>query len=189
MTTPDPATTAVVLPRPPAPPSPRWHASREAPARPEPWSCTSPTRPAADRSSNRRAPLFARLLPALDHWTPDHRATQVIPEIGVGPDDLVRQRNTGLSPTHGTETFKLLRNVGVRTIVIAGISVNVAIPVAATEATDEDFDVLIPRDAVAGAPAAHVESVLQHTLAFIATLCTVDDLLAGWGVATGRGTA
>jgi len=73
--------------------------------------------------------------------------------------------------------------------VIAGISVNVAIPVAATEATDEDFDVLIPRDAVAGAPAAHVESVLQHTLAFIATLCTVDDLLAGWGVATGRGTA
>ena len=37
--------------------------------------------------------------------------------------------------------MKLLRNIGVRTIVLAGISVNVAIPVAATEAVDEDFDV------------------------------------------------
>lgn len=138
---------------------------------------------AANRSSNRRPPLFARLLPALDAWHPTHEATQPIPEIGVGPDDLVLQRHTGLSPTYGTETYKLLRNLGVRTIVFAGISVNVAIPVAATEATDEDFDVVIASDAVAGAPPEHVESMLRHTLPFIATLRTVDELLASWGSA------
>jgi len=137
---------------------------------------------AGNRSSNRRPPLFARLLDALDGWTPDHPAVQPIPEIGVGPDDLVLPRHTGLSPTHGSETYKLLRNVGISTVVLAGISVNVAIPVAATEAADEDFDVVIPSDAVAGSPPEHVASMLEHTLPFIATITTVDELLAGWGV-------
>jgi nicotinamidase-related amidase len=137
---------------------------------------------AGNRSSNRRPPMFARLLDSLDDWTPDHPAVQVIPEIGVGPDDLVLTRNTGLSPTYGTETFKLLRNIGVRTIVMAGISANIAIPVAATEATDEDFDVVIASDAIAGAPPEHVKSMLENTLAFIAALRTVDELLSGWGV-------
>jgi nicotinamidase-related amidase len=137
---------------------------------------------AGNRSSNRRPPLFARLLGALAEWTPDHPAVQPVPEIGVGPDDLVLPRHTGLSPTYRTETFNLLRNAGMRTIVMAGISANVAIPVAATEATDEDFDVVIPSDAIAGAPDEHVASMLRHTLPFIATITTVDDLLAGWGV-------
>lgn len=135
---------------------------------------------AGNRSSNRRPPLFARLLPSLDAWHPTHEATQPIPEIGVGPDDLVLQRHTGLSPTYGTETYKLLRNIGMKTIAFAGISVNVAIPVAATEAADEDFDVIVVSDAVAGAPPEHVESMLRHSIAFIAHLRTVDDLLAGW---------
>jgi nicotinamidase-related amidase len=138
---------------------------------------------AGNRSSNRRPPLFARMLDSLAEWNPSHPAVQVIPEIGVGADDLVLARNTGLSPTYGTETFKLLRNMGLRTIVMAGISVNVALPVAATEATDEDFDVIIPSDAVAGAPPEHVTSMLTHTLPFIATISTVDKLLAGWNVA------
>jgi nicotinamidase-related amidase len=137
---------------------------------------------ARNRSQNQRPPLFKRLHSRLDDWHATHPATEPIPEIGVGPDDLVLQRHTGMSPTYGTETFKLLRNMGIKTVVCAGISVNVAIPMVATEAGDEDFDVLIARDAVAGAPAEHVESMLQHTLAFVATICTVDDLLASWGV-------
>ncbi len=137
---------------------------------------------AANRSSNRRPPLFARLNDAMDGWHAEHPAVQPIPEIGVGPDDLVLPRHTGLSPTYGTETYKLLRNIGTKTVVLAGISLNIAIPVAATEATDEDFDVVIPSDAVSGAPADHAASMLRHALPFIATISTVDKLLAGWGV-------
>jgi nicotinamidase-related amidase len=137
---------------------------------------------AGNRSSNQKPPLFGRLLPALAEWHPRHEAVQPIPEIGVGPDDLVLQRHSGMSPTYGTETYKLLRNIGVDTIVFAGISVNVAIPVAATEAGDENFEVVVARDAVAGIPDEHVTSMLLHTLPFIATLHTVDELLAAWGV-------
>jgi nicotinamidase-related amidase len=135
---------------------------------------------AGNRSSNRRPPLNQRLQDSLAEWTPDSEAVQPIPEIGVGPDDLVLARNTGLSPTYGTETFKLLRNMGIETIVLAGISANIAIPVAATEAADEDFNVIVARDAVGGAPPEHVESMMQHTLPFVATVLTVDEVLASW---------
>jgi len=137
---------------------------------------------ANNRSSNRRPPLFKRLNDSLVDWTRDHHDVQPIPEIGVGPDDLVLARNTGMSPTYGTETYKLLRNIGIKTIVLAGISANVAIPVAATEAADEDFEVIVATDAVAGAPIEYVASMMQYTLAFIATLATVDELLKEWGV-------
>jgi biuret amidohydrolase len=137
---------------------------------------------ARNRSANRRPPLFQRLMDSLVEWDPDHHDVQPIPEIGVGPDDLVLARNTGISPTYGTETYKLLRNIGIETVVLAGISVNVALPVAAAEAADENFDVVIPRDAVAGAPSEHVESMLTHTLPFIAQIMTVDDLSSCWAL-------
>jgi nicotinamidase-related amidase len=135
-----------------------------------------------NRSSNRRPPLFKRLLDSLEGWDRDSEAVQPIPEIGVGPDDIVLPRNTGMSPTYGTETYKLLRNLRIETVVMAGISANIAIPVAATEAADEDFEVIVARDAVAGAPVEHVESMMNYSLSFVATLKTVDELLAEWGV-------
>jgi nicotinamidase-related amidase len=107
---------------------------------------------------------------------------QPIPEIGVGPDDLILPRHTGFSPTHGTETFKLLRNVGITHLVLAGISLNVALPVVGTEATDEGFTVIFPSDAVVGTPPEHAESILKHTLPLIGTVVPVDKLLAAWGV-------
>lgn len=141
---------------------------------------------AANRSANRRPPLFGRLMDSLGEWTADHHDVQPIPEIGVGPDDIVLPRHTGMSPTHGTETYALLRNIGIRTVVLAGISANIAIPVAATEAADEDFDVIVARDAVAGSPPEYVESVMRYTLGFVATLMRVDELLTAWGQAPER---
>jgi nicotinamidase-related amidase len=137
---------------------------------------------ANNRSSNRRPPMFGYVLPTLVDWTRDATAVQVVPEIGVGPDDLVLPRNTGLSPTYGTETFKLLRNIGIETVVLAGISANVAIPVVAVEAADEDFAVIVARDAVAGAPSEYVDSMFKYTLPNIARVRTVDELLAAWRV-------
>jgi nicotinamidase-related amidase len=138
---------------------------------------------AGSRSSNRRTPLIRRIEPLVAEWHPGHPAVQPIPEIGVGADDLVLQRHSGVSPTYGTETFRLLRNLGIGAVVIAGVSANVAVPLVAAQAADEDFDVIIARDAVAGTPPEHVESMMRHTLAFLATLCETDQLLAAWGAA------
>jgi biuret amidohydrolase len=107
-------------------------------------------------------------------------AAQVVPEIGVEESDVVVTRLHGLSPFQGTELDALLRNEGVRTLVVTGVSVNVAIINLSFDAVNAGYQVVIPRDAVAGFPADYVAAVFQHTLGAVATLTTTSELLAIW---------
>jgi nicotinamidase-related amidase len=132
---------------------------------------------AGGRATNRRARLMRGGGPT---WTASDPASAVVPEIGVAPDDMVLPRHQGISPVHRTETLAVMRNLGVEEIVVAGVSTNLAIPLVAVAATDEDFAVTIPTDATAGTPAAHHASMLRHSLAFVARLTTADELLSEW---------
>ena len=111
-------------------------------------------------------------------------AAQPVPEIGVEPDDIVMVRRHGLSPLSGTELGPMLRNAGVTTVVLTGVSLNVAIPNAAFDAVNTGYQAVIPRDAVAGTPPEYADAVLDHTLAYVATLTTTSDLAGMW--AAGR---
>jgi nicotinamidase-related amidase len=71
-------------------------------------------------------------------------------------------------------------NLGVRMVVLAGVSLNVAIPVAMSELADEGFSVAVARDTVAGTPAEHAESMMRHTLRFLAAITTADQVIAAW---------
>jgi nicotinamidase-related amidase len=134
---------------------------------------------AGGRSASRRSPLM-RATSSNAGWSESHPAMEIVPEIGVGPDDLVLPRHQGISPVHRTEVLSMLRNIGVEEVVVAGVSTNLAIPAVAVAAADEDFDVSIATDACVGTPAAHHASMLRHSLAFVARLATTDELLAEW---------
>jgi nicotinamidase-related amidase len=134
---------------------------------------------AGGRSASRRSALM-RATSSTAEWSASHPAVEVVPEIGIGPNDLVLPRHQGISPVHRTEVLAVLRNIGMQEIVVAGVSTNLAIPLVVVGAADEDFAVTIPTDACIGTPRAHHESMLQHSLAFIARLTTVDELLAEW---------
>lgn len=134
---------------------------------------------AGGRSTNRRSPLMRGLM-ATAEWSEAHPAAEVVSEIGVGSDDLVLPRHQGISPVHRTETLAILRNMGIEEIVVAGVSTNLAIPLVAVGAADEDFAVTIPTDACIGTPPEHHASMLKNGLAFVARLTTVGDLLAEW---------
>jgi nicotinamidase-related amidase len=134
---------------------------------------------AGGRSANRRAPLMQRTRSSGD-WDEAHPAMEVIHEIGVAPEDLVLPRHQGISPVHSTEVLTILRNLGIDEIVVAGVSTNLAIPLTVAGATDENFAVTVATDASVGTPREHHESMLKHSLGFIARLATVDEVLAGW---------
>jgi nicotinamidase-related amidase len=131
------------------------------------------------RSTNRRSPLMQATLVTAE-WGESHPAADIVPEIGVGPDDLVFQRHQGISPVHRTETLAVLRNMGIDELVVAGVSTNLAIPLVAVGAVDEDFAVTIPTDACVGTPPEHHASMLKNGLAFVARLTTTDALLDTW---------
>jgi nicotinamidase-related amidase len=134
---------------------------------------------AGGASASRRAPLM-RVTAGAGDWTAAHPAMDVIPEIGVEPEDLVLPRHQGFSPVHRTEVLTILRNLGVDEVVVAGVSTNLAILLTAAGAADEDFGVIVATDAAVGTPASHHASVLQHSLAFVARLATVDELVGEW---------
>jgi biuret amidohydrolase len=107
-------------------------------------------------------------------------AVEVLDEIGVHGNDVVLPRQHGLSPFQGTELDSLLRNEGIRTIVLVGVSVNVAIPNVAFDAVNRSYQVVIPRDAVAGTPEEYVDQVFAHTLGYIATVPRTAEVVAAW---------
>lgn len=130
------------------------------------------------------ARLWRALGQAVALWEPGATATKVVDEL-LSPGDLVLARHHGLFPTLDTELLPVLRELGVQTIVLAGVSLNLALPHTAGHASQAGFDVVVPRDAVAGTPAVYGEQVLDNTIAVLATLTTVDDLISTW---SGAGT-
>src|SRR6201996_7174700 len=104
----------------------------------------------------------------------------LLPELGPEPTDLVLSRWHGVGPMGGTDLDAVLRNLGVSTIVVVGVSLNVAIPNVVMDAVNAAYRVIVPRDAVAGIPTEYGNAIIDNTLSLLATITTTDDLLATW---------
>jgi nicotinamidase-related amidase len=111
---------------------------------------------------------------------PGSAEARLVPALGPAETDYVLARHHGVSPFHGTELDQLLRNLGVRTVVATGVSLNVALLGLTIEAVNAGYQVILPRDAVAGTPPDYVEALLAHTLSLLATVTTAADVAAGW---------
>lgn len=132
------------------------------------------------QGANTNARLFGYMARVEHPLHPGSPAAELVPEIPVADSDLVLPRFHGLSPFQGTELDFLLRNLRVSTLVGVGVSVNVAIQNLAFDAVNASYQVVIPRDAVAGFPVDYVEAVFTHTLGAIATLADTEQVLGAW---------
>jgi nicotinamidase-related amidase len=125
------------------------------------------------------ARLWRALGPATKDWTPGSPPTQVISEL-LGPGDLVVPRHHGLYPTLDTELLPVLASLGVHHVVLAGVSLNLALPFTAGHMSQLGYQVVVPRDAVGGTPTAYADLAITHTMAMLATITTVEALAAEW---------
>lgn len=105
---------------------------------------------------------------------------QLLPELGPEPQDIVCNRIHGLTPFTGTELDSILRNLGVRTVIPVGVSVNEALLGTCLTAADLGYRIALPTDAIAGVPEDYADLVVRHTLALITNPTTVDDIVAVW---------
>lgn len=141
--------------------------------------CTAEFRP--DRAgSNDNAPMLrginkgsARMLVG----TPD---VELVPELGFEPSDILSARRHGMTPFPGTDLDQTLRNLGVRTVVATGASLNIGITGMVMVAVDLGYRVAVVTDAVAGVPRDYGDAVIAHTLAPLATRVTTDEIVAVW---------
>ncbi|WP_329114097.1 cysteine hydrolase [Streptomyces sp. NBC_01465] len=132
------------------------------------------------RGANHNARLFraAERLPVQQHS--GSRAVRIAEPIVVAEEDLVVRRLHGLSPIAGTDVDPLLRNLGCRTLVVVGVSSNVAIPNAVFDAVNLGYTALVVSDAIAGVPADYTPAMIRNTLALVATVATTEDVLTSW---------
>ncbi|MFD5163902.1 cysteine hydrolase [Streptomyces hawaiiensis] len=130
------------------------------------------------RGANRNARLFraAERLPV--QQLTGTAAVRVAAPIEVAEEDLVVRRLHGLSPLQGTDVDPLLRNLGCRTLIVTGVSANVAVPNAVFDAVNRGYTVVVPADAIAGVPADYTPAMIRHTLALVATVATTNEVLA-----------
>ena len=141
--------------------------------------CTAERR-ADGLGANTNARIFQYMAKSPVQLLPGSPAAEIVPEVAVEASDLVLPRLHGLSPFQGTELDAVLRNRGVRTLVATGVSVNVAIQNLAFDAVNAGYQVVIPRDAVAGFPPDYVEAVFRHTLNAVATVVSSEELIQAW---------
>jgi nicotinamidase-related amidase len=134
------------------------------------------------------ARIWRALGPATAQWAPGTEATRVLPEL-LSATDLVLPRHHGLFPTLGSELLPVLHNLGVHTVVLTGVSLNLALPLTAGHLTQDGFDLVVPRNAVGGTPAAYGEQVLANTIALLGRITTVDELIAEWSSHSGARSA
>ena len=85
---------------------------------------------------------------------------------------------------NGTDVPTLLRNLGAKTVVIAGVSTNVAIPNATLDCVNFGFNVVIPRDAITGYPVDYTDVIIKNTLSLVAKISTTDELVELWSTRT-----
>jgi len=107
-----------------------------------------------------------------------HVSTEIHPGITVADEDIVIARHRGLTAFHGTELEYLMRNMGITSVIVTGVSLNIAIPGSVIEAVNRGFSVVVPADCVSGATDETHEFMLKHTLPVLSAVTTSDEILA-----------
>jgi nicotinamidase-related amidase len=132
------------------------------------------------RGANSNARLFRAMARQGGPQTVGSTMVEIADPISVADSDIISTRLHGLGPIAGTDIDSILRNLGRTTVVIVGVSSNVAIPNAVFDAVNLAYEVVVPRDAIAGVPPSYTDTIIDNSLALVATITTTDELVACW---------
>ncbi len=104
----------------------------------------------------------------------------LVPELDVQPEDIVVGRLHGMTPFTSTALDQILRNLGVTTVIATGVSVNLGVTGMVLGALDRGYQVVLPRDCVAGVPDEYAQAVIDNSLSLVSTITTAQDVMSAW---------
>lgn len=103
------------------------------------------------------------------------------PAIAPTSADFVIDRGDNLIAFHGTSLDLTLRRLGVETVVITGISTNIAVTGLTIAAVEFGYHAVIPEDCIAGADREAHRVIVEHQLRMLATITDKDAVIAAIG--------
>jgi nicotinamidase-related amidase len=93
---------------------------------------------------------------------------QVVGELAPAPQDFVVERSSGLVGFLGTSLDAILRRMEIGSVVIAGVSTNVAVTGCAIVAADLGYHVVVAEDCTAASDAATHQVIVRDQLRMVA---------------------
>lgn len=106
------------------------------------------------------------------------REVESIDALAPIESDFVLERPFGLGSFYGTGLDSLLRRLKVDTLVCVGVSANVALSGLTLGGTDRGYQVILPRDCMAGATPDAEEQMIENQFKMLATITTSEDVIA-----------
>jgi nicotinamidase-related amidase len=104
----------------------------------------------------------------------------VVKPLSPQPSDIVFRREQGLTGFYATGLDPYLRNTGVSTVIITGISLNIAVLGTAIEAMNRGYTVVVPSDCVASDPVEYAEYAMRFTMRNIAFVVPSTTIVKHW---------
>lgn len=104
----------------------------------------------------------------------------IVAALAPRPEDVAISRHHGMTGFYSTSLDAYLRGLGTKTVIITGVSANIAVNGTAIEAMNRGYRVIVPSDCVAGDPPEYVEQLLRFTLRNVALVAPVQGILDHW---------
>ena len=92
--------------------------------------------------------------------------------------DLIVSRHSGITSFHGTELDTTLRALKVETVILTGVSTNVALPGTAIEAVNRGYNVVLPEDCTAGGSPQTHQFMIREFFPLLTSVTTADRVAA-----------
>jgi nicotinamidase-related amidase len=104
----------------------------------------------------------------------------IVAELTPHPQDIWIKREHGMTGFFTTPLDAYLRNLGITTVIVTGVSANIAVNGTSIEAMNRGYRVIVPNDGIAGDPPEYVEMLLRYTLRNVAMIAPVSSITAYW---------
>lgn len=103
---------------------------------------------------------------------------QVLEEIAPQEGDIVLARFTSIDPSHGSELWNVLRNVGASALAVAGISTTLAVEGVVRAAANRGLRVVVVEDCCASYPESWHRFSADNVLPLLADVAPATDVEA-----------
>ena len=116
-------------------------------------------------------------------------AGPIVAPLEPHPGDIQLVRRHGMTAFYSTPLDMYLREAGITSVVITGVSANIGVIGTAIEAMNRGYQVVVPSDCVAGDPAEYVDQVLRYTLRNVALVTPAQPIIDHWTALSANSTS
>ena len=103
---------------------------------------------------------------------------QIHEALAARPEDFVLERTVGVDGSYGTQLYPVLRMLGRSTMLMTGVSTNIAIESIVRASVNRGFDMVVVEDCCASYPDEWHEFSVRNIMPLLATVTTAEAVVA-----------